>query len=152
MLHKTWSTISPLHKKRAYSPYFPQMLLWTLCDVTTGVNIGTCSFHFLNDETNKLIRSNENQFVKCLSLQRIYKQLHDVCVYIVRCLLNLKKNNNNAICPSYLYIFMLFGFLWLSQYLARKKSSTYQTTAYTCRRSLGKIGQRIELPPTFLGR
>lgn len=23
-------------------------------------------------------------------------------------------------CPSYLYIFMLFGFLWLSQYLARR--------------------------------
>lgn len=112
MLHKTWSTISPLHKKRAYSPYFPQMLLWTLCDVTTGVNIGTCSFHFLNnDETNKLIRSNENQFVKCLSLQRIYKQLHDVCVYIVRCLLNLKKNNNNAMSQLSIYIYVIWLFV-----------------------------------------
>lgn len=48
-------------------------------------------------------------------------------IYTVRCSFNLKRKDiDRTQCP----IFMLFGSLWLSQFLARKKSSTYQTTAY----------------------
>lgn len=43
----------------------------------------------------------------------------------VHCKLIIKLEKKRQ-CP----IFMLFGSLWLSQFLARKKSSTYQTTEY----------------------
>lgn len=39
---------------------------------------------------------------------------------------------------------MLFGSLWLSQFLARKKSSTYQTTAY--------VGEASAKSDSFLPR